>query len=57
MKRLELLEVEAHGLEEPLFLGTAATGARFTNNLKPGGGEHLVIKHLPLGGRPGARRP
>ena len=57
VKRLELLEVGAHGLEEPLFLGTAATGARLVNNLKPGGGEHFVVKHLPLGWRPRARLP
>ena len=57
MKRMELPEVGTHGLEEPLFLGTAATGARLVNNLKPSGGEQLVIEHLPLGGRPGARCP
>ena len=57
MKRLELMEVGVHGLEELLFLGTAATGARFIDNLEPGGGEHLFIEHLPLSGCPGARRP
>lgn len=56
VKCLELLEVDAHGLKELLLLGTAAIGARFVNNLKPGGGERLVIEHLPLGWRAGARR-
>ena len=57
MERLELLGVGAQASEELLLLGTAAAHARFINNLEPGGGERLVVNHLPLGWRPGARRP
>ena len=56
MECLELLEVDAHGSEEPLLLG-ASTSARLIDDLKPGVGEHFVIEHLPLGRRPGACRP
>ena len=52
MERLELLAIGAHGPEELLLLGIAAAGARFINDLEPGGGERLVVKHLPLGWRP-----
>ena len=56
VKLLELLEAGAHGPKQLLLLGTATTGARFVNNLKPGGRERLVVEHLPLSWRPGACR-
>ena len=55
--RLELPEIGAHGLEKPLLLRTVAAGAWLVNNLEPGSSKHLLVEHLSLDGRPGARRP
>ena len=35
----------------------AATGARLINDLEAGGGKHLIVENLSLGGRSGARHP
>jgi hypothetical protein len=57
VKRLELLKVAAHSLEELVLLGTAAVGARLVDNLEPDSGNDFFVKNLPLGWRSGACRP
>ena len=57
VERLELLEIGTHGLEELVFLGATAAGARFINNLEPDSSEDLIVKHLPFGWRSCAFRP
>ena len=57
MKRLELLEIVTHGLEELILFRSTDVGARLIDNLEPGSSNDLFIKNLSLGWRSSVRHP